>query len=133
MCDDGERTERTNKAHGACLVTVLRALKKEDRLNVTNFPNLETILKKAASWGQAMSKMGGAGSDYHLVCKAIGWRLFHDKSEQVVAAETARLEEWIHSQNPETQAIIRDNLKEAEEESDGKPWYDGGDKYDEKR
>ncbi|KAJ7832331.1 hypothetical protein B0H14DRAFT_2592133 [Mycena olivaceomarginata] len=48
MCDDGKRVELTNKVYGASLVTVLLALKKDGRLDVSHFPSLETPLLEAA-------------------------------------------------------------------------------------
>jgi hypothetical protein len=134
VCDDGERVELTDKLYGASLVTTLRALDKEGRLDATSFPTLETLLISAAEWGSAME-----GSTYHLVCKAIGRRLFKDKSPEVVAMEKARLQEWIASLGKAVQAHVRAALKENEEEAveaaaEGhveKAWYAGGKASDE--
>lgn len=130
MCDDGDRTDLTNKAYGACLVTVLRGLKKEGRLDATHFPSLETIMKNAASWGSAMKDMACI-SDYDLVCKAIGRRLFKDKSEAVIALEKARLNKWMESLSKEEQAEMKDEDEDEEDEDETKPWYTGGRDSDE--
>jgi hypothetical protein len=131
VCDDGDRVHITDKVYGASLVAVLRALKKEERLNVANFPSLETLLKTAANLGSAMKGVD-AESNYHLVCKAIGRRLFANKLPEVIAVEKARLEEWIHSLDKEIQGRIREKMEEeASEGHVGMPWYHGGNASDE--
>jgi len=90
VCNNGERTQLTNQAYGACLVAILRGLKKAGRLDVTNFLSLETILRNAADWGDAMEGMN-AGSPYYVVCRGIGERLFKDKSDETLALEKARI------------------------------------------
>lgn len=127
-CNDGERTELTNKAYGACLVATLRGLTKADRLDTTNFPSLETILWTAAEWGDAMEGMS-AGSPYYVVCKGIGERLFKDKSDATIALEKARVEEWISGLDKKNQAAVRAQMKEEEEE-EAAPWYEGGNEDD---
>jgi hypothetical protein len=137
VCRDREHIEITNTVYGASLVTVLRALKKEGRLDTTHFPSLETTLKYAAEWGQAISKL--CGGSYHRVCQAIGMRLFKKKSKQTIALEKARLEEWIAGLDAEDQEYVLDSIKEAEEEAADlaeqghveQPWYTGAENYDE--
>jgi hypothetical protein len=131
VCDDGERVEITDKVYGASLVTVLRALKKEERLDVANFPSLETLLKTAADWGTAM-KGQATESNYHRICQAIGKRLFENKSAEVMAMEKARLEEWIQSLDEKSQKKIRQAMEDnASEEDVEKPWYHAGNIADE--
>lgn len=127
-CDDGERTELTNKAFGACLVATLRGLKTVGRLDVANFPSLETILRNAADWGEAMEAMG-AGSPYYIVCKGIGKRLFKDKSIETIALEKARVEEWISELDKDGQKLVQ-GLMEAEDEEEDATWYAGGNEDD---
>ena len=130
MCDDGERVEITNKVYGAAVVTLLRALDKDGRLDVTHFPALEYFLRHVVEWCGEKKKMSG-GPDYDLVCKAIGRRLFQNKSEECVAIEKARLEEWIKGLKTEVQAEVREGIKEMEKEHQKKPWYAGGTSSDE--
>ncbi|KAG9028800.1 hypothetical protein FRB95_006080 [Tulasnella sp. JGI-2019a] len=47
----GDHIEATDKLLGASLVTVLRALKKQNRLDEINFPSLGAILRLASSFG----------------------------------------------------------------------------------
>jgi hypothetical protein len=134
VCNDGERTKLTNVVYGASLITVLRALKKEGTLGATHFPSLETILRIAAEWGHEMKGLR-AGSKYYRVCKAIGKRLFKDKSPEDKAIEKARPEEWINSIPADEQKEVRKCMKEAEEDpdedEDEEPWYEGSKASDE--
>ncbi|KAJ6628903.1 hypothetical protein B0H10DRAFT_1777337 [Mycena sp. CBHHK59/15] len=130
MCDDGKRVVLTNKVYGAALVTVLRALKKDGRLDASHFPGLETTLRQAADWGESMKEIS-CKSDYDLVCKAIGARLF-TKTAAEVASEKARLERWISSRSQEEQEaireIIQDDEEDEEDDEEGEPptpWYAG--------
>jgi hypothetical protein len=125
-CDDGEGVEVTNKLYGAAVVTLLRALEKENRLNATHFPTLEYFLKQVTEWCKEMEKMSGS-PDYGRVCKAIGRRLFEDKPEAYVAMEEARLEEWIKGLEAEDRAEVEEGMKVKENEA----WYAGGKSSDE--
>jgi hypothetical protein len=70
---------------------------------------------------------GMSGSpNYDLVCKAIGRRLFKNKSEEYIAVEKARMEEWIKELEAESQAEVREDMKKMEKEDEKKPWYAGG-------
>jgi len=124
MCDDDERVEVTNKVYAAAVITLMRALDKDGRLDVIHFPALECFLKGVARWcGEMKDNVGG--SDYDLVCKAIGRRLFKDKPEGDVAIETARVEEWINGLKATEQAELRREMKAMQKEAK-KPWYAGG-------
>ncbi|RDB19905.1 hypothetical protein Hypma_012756 [Hypsizygus marmoreus] len=131
MCDDGDRTKITNSAYGALVVALLRGLEKGGRLDTASFPALERFLKNVAEWGDAMNQMS-CEADYSAFCKAIGKKLFKDKSADDIATEKARVEEWIKSLDKEDQALVRRRIKEKAEEdaADGddndKPWFDGG-------
>jgi len=133
VCDDGERVAHTNIAYGACLIATLRGLKKDGHLDSTNFPALETLLRNAVEWGEAMKSMG-CDSPYYVVCKGIGKRLFGDKSDESVALEKARVEEWVAGLDKEEQKAVRAGMREDEEEAAegrvNKPWYAGGDEDD---
>jgi hypothetical protein len=124
------RRRRTyvNKAYGACIVATMRGLKMDGRLDTTNFPALETLLKSAAEWGEAMKGMG-CDSPYYKFCKAIGKRFFKDKSDEAIALEKACVEEWVTSLNEAEQEGVRASMKEDEEAAaEGhveKPWYAG--------
>lgn len=138
MCDDSGRTDITNKVYGACLITVLRALKKEHRLNVTSFPSLETLLRNAAEWGETMKDIA-CPSNYPLVCKAIGKRLFKDKSNEDREVEQARVEEWIETLDEDDRQRVQKRLREvSKDEADAaangfvpSPWFHGAKERDE--
>ncbi|KAJ7752760.1 hypothetical protein DFH07DRAFT_518115 [Mycena maculata] len=136
MLDDGKRVALTNKVYGASLVTVLRALKKEGRLDILNFPALETTLREAAGWGGLMKDIS-CNSDYDLVCKAVGARLFQ-KSEADIASEKARQDAWLASRSQEDQdefhRMMREEAEDEEDEDEGdesEPWHSGGSEFDE--
>ena len=131
MCDDGERVKITNKVYGAAVVTLLRALDKDSRLDVVHFPSLECFLKNVAEWCGGMKDISSS-SNYDMVCKAIGQRLFKDKSEAYVAMEKARVEEWIKGLKATGQAEIRKDMEESEKETVEKPWYAGAKSRDER-
>ncbi|KDQ18622.1 hypothetical protein BOTBODRAFT_29001 [Botryobasidium botryosum FD-172 SS1] len=125
MIDDPDRPALTNKAYGACLVATLRTLSEEGRLDRANFPSLETLLSRAASWGKDMFSIS-AGSDYHLVCKGIGQRLFAHKSAQEKALEKKMAQEWLDSLDAENKAAMEeDDDEEDSDDEDGRPWYSG--------
>lgn len=130
MCDDGERVKVTNKVYGAMVITLLRALDKGGRLDVTHFPSLEFFLKHVVEWCEGMKEMSGS-PNHDLVCKAIGRRLFKDKPEEYIALEKARLEEWMKGLKAEAQAEVREDIKEMEGKDKSKPWYAGGKSSDE--
>jgi hypothetical protein len=63
VCDDSKRVQLTNKVYGAPPVTVLRALKNDDRLDASHFPvlNVNGVKRWKASptspqghWGKAL-------------------------------------------------------------------------------
>ncbi|THH30689.1 hypothetical protein EUX98_g3495 [Antrodiella citrinella] len=133
MVDDGERVKYTDKVYGAALITVIRALKAENRLDVEHFPTLKTFLRYASSWGMAMH--GSGMGKYTKVLNAIGRRVFNvkDQTPESQALEKARVEEWITTLPAEEQEEIRkiraERPEEEEEEEDeddreSKYWYD---------
>lgn len=124
VADDGDCVTLTNKAFGACLITTLRALAKEKRLDVAHFPSLETVLERAAKWGENMDGIS-AGSDYHVVCKGIGKRLFGNKSDAQRALEKKRVQEWIATLDKEDRDSEEDDENEDEDEEEEGPWYAG--------
>lgn len=130
VCDDGERVEMTNKVYGALLVNILRGLKKEDRLDASHFPCLESLLRGAADWGDSMRSQG-CDSDYDRVCKAIGYRLFGDRTEADIALEKARVEEWISSMSADWQENIRARMADEYGEEPEGDWFKGGKRMDE--
>ena len=136
MIDDGEQTWLTDRVYGASLVTVLRALKKEGRLDVEHFPSLEFLLREGARWGK---NMPCRRIDYDAVLRGIGERLFANKSAETLALEKARVEEWMKTLSEEDQEEIRkemegdDSDEEDEEEvaeEDEKPWWNEGTAYE---
>ncbi|KAJ6539614.1 hypothetical protein B0H19DRAFT_1269914 [Mycena capillaripes] len=139
MCDDGKRVELTNKVYGASLVTVLRALKKDGRLDVSHFPSLETVLREAADWGSEMKSIG-CESDYDLVCKATGARLFQKSAADAATEEKARLDAWLASRSQEErdefQKMRREeaedpNGEDSDEEEDAGLWHAEGNESEE--
>jgi hypothetical protein len=138
VCDDGERVDLTDKVYGASLVTVLRALNNEGRLDAMNFPSLETTLRLATEWGLMMKEMSYT-PPYYLVCKVIGKRLFRHKSKHVLALEKARLAEWVSSHDADERRLLKKNIRKerrdavaaAEEGRVQKRWYSGAGDFDE--
>ncbi|TCD69881.1 hypothetical protein EIP91_005958 [Steccherinum ochraceum] len=131
MADDGERIELTDKVYGASLVTVLRALKKEDRLDLQHFPSLETFLMAGSSWGISMT--GVDMGEYYKVLNGIGQRLCNaqDKTPESIALRKAQVEEWILTLPKKEQDDYKemckkgkDGMDEDDEEDDGKEWYE---------
>jgi hypothetical protein len=124
VCDDGDRTELTNKAYGANLIATLRGLKKDGRLSTTDFPALPSLLKNAAEWGEAMKEMG-CDSPYYIVCKGIGKRLFGGKEVEMKVEEKRWIEEWVEGLGKDERESVRAGMKQDEEEreEDEKPWY----------
>lgn len=88
---------KINMAFPVDRITVLRALKKAGRLDADNFPSLETVLRLATGFGEAISGMSGQypPTEYHRVLKGIGRRLFHGKSDPEKEREAKMVEEWI--------------------------------------
>jgi hypothetical protein len=130
-CDDGGRIEITNKAYGAAVVSLLRGIGKAGRLNSAQFPSLEDFLRRAAEWGKDMKDMS-SGTDYDLFCKAVGKRLFENKTPDHLALDKARLVEFGKSL-PEDQAIeVKNRIKKLEKEfNEKKPWFMGARSSDE--
>ncbi|KAI5891236.1 uncharacterized protein SCHCODRAFT_02628501 [Schizophyllum commune H4-8] len=149
MADDGERVDLTAKAYGACLVTVLRALKKNGQLNTDAYPALGYLLKNAAALGECVQGIN-AGSDFASVCKGIGKRLFKDQSvEEMKALHLARQKEWFEGLEGEERKTMEEVMNESDDDEDeeedddededmeeggaedqgkkeGKPWWSGG-------
>lgn len=134
QCDDGERVQVTNKVYGASAVAVLRGLQKAGRLNPAEFPSLENLLKTIASFGEMMESCS-CNSDYAKLARAIARRLFKDKTEEDLALEKARLNEFIESiEDKEERDEVKADLKEKEEEDDDeseKFWFRKGEICDE--
>jgi hypothetical protein len=124
----------TNKAYGAILVTTLRALNKEGMLNTASYPALETLLAAAADVGDAANSMG-CDCDYAEVCKAIGWRLFRNKSAEEKALEDARVEEWKAGLDEKAlKAFERkdDDDEDKDDDDDNEnPWWKDGKNFNE--
>jgi len=126
VCDDGDRTKATNNAYGALIVALLTGLQKEGSLDKAHFPALESFLKRAAEWGSSMRGLS-CESDYDLVCKALGEKLFKDKSPEDLATEKAQVEEWIRTLPADTQQEVREEMEEdADDDSDEEVWFAGG-------
>ncbi|TFK55600.1 hypothetical protein OE88DRAFT_1804427 [Heliocybe sulcata] len=129
MLDDGDQVIATDKAYGACLMEVLRKIKAQNKLDTAHFPSLETLLRGAAEWGENIIGIGGK-SNYYVVCKGIGKRLFADKSEEDKALETARREEWIASLPEDEKRAARKAIEEPDDdeedsEEEGEEWWQG--------
>lgn len=125
MVHDGKRVELTDKVFGASLVTVLRALKAENRLDVEHFPSLETLLQTASEWGIAMHGM--CMGEYYKVLNGIGGRLFKDKSQETVELEKARVAEWISTLPPEEEEEKETSGGDEDQGDEGEnsvPWFE---------
>jgi hypothetical protein len=126
----------TNKAYGAILVTTLRALNKEGTLNTANYPALETLLAAAADVGDAANCVG-CESDYADVYKAIGWRLFRNKSAEEKALEDARVEEWKAGLDKKASKALEKNDDDDDDDDDDEdddkenPWWKDGKNFNE--
>lgn len=137
-CDDGDRVIITNKAYGACVVTLLRGLKEADCLDGRQYPSLETLLRNVYEWSITMDG-NGCPCDYGAVCKAIGNRLFGGTEAENKALAQARLQEWTNTLDPTSQNLVRRRLKEITDEeaeaiAEGKskePWFAGANEGDE--
>ncbi len=118
----------TDELFGACLVKTLQKLEEDGKLNVETFPNLETVLKEAAKWGDSMPVRN---SRYQIVCRGIGKRLFQSKSPETRAREKAMVEEWIAGLKEEDRKLVERNMddeedEEEDEDEDSTPWYEQG-------
>ncbi|TRM67005.1 hypothetical protein BD626DRAFT_566052 [Schizophyllum amplum] len=131
MADDGERVRLTGTVYGACLVTVLRGLKKAGELNTDAYPALEYLLKPAAELGDSLRGID-AGSDFDLVCKGIGQRLFGSQSRtEMRALHLARRTAWMETLDGEEKKLMEEAFADpdaidSDEEQEEKPWWDGG-------
>jgi len=127
-CDDGNRVEITNRAIGASAIAVLRGLDKENKLDGTHFPSLETLLKNLVTLGGEMDGMCESSS-YGLLCNAIARRVFKDKSKEEFTLEITQMKEWIDGRDEEDKEEASAELKALEEERKSpefKPWYRKG-------
>ncbi|KAF5387663.1 hypothetical protein D9615_000592 [Tricholomella constricta] len=123
MCDDGDRTQITDKAYGALVVAMLRGFEAEGNLNTTHLPGLESFLKITAEWADSMSRLS-CDASYGPYCKSLGQKLFKDKSPADIAREKAQLKEWIDSLDAENRQAVKQQLEEEAEVAAGrKPWY----------
>jgi hypothetical protein len=125
---DWRRVQHTDAVYGACAVAIIRALDKEGRLTTERIPNLETILRLVALWGDLLvGQCDSEVSEYAQVVKGLGQRLFKNKTNVDIKREKAMLEEWIRSLDKDEQAVIRERLAEDEDEEDSdeedQPWY----------
>ncbi|THV08324.1 hypothetical protein K435DRAFT_7585 [Dendrothele bispora CBS 962.96] len=130
QCDDGELVRMTNKAYGSLIVGLIRGLKKEDLLDSAHFSSLECFLAAVTELWEFMNGQG-CESAYGVVCKAVGKRLFKDKSEEQKALEIAWVQEWQNSRNvdkPEDDEEQQEEEEDEDEEDKGgnKPWFRGG-------
>jgi hypothetical protein len=131
VCDDSQRVSLTNKLFGACLVTVMRALQNEDRLDAGHIPNLDSLLKMVVDLGTLLNGVSDRVC-YDSVCKAIGNRMFAGKDDELKALHFARREAWLDSLSVEESSAIREAIKEdyilddEEDEEEKEPvWYLG--------
>ncbi|KAJ3997704.1 hypothetical protein F5050DRAFT_1373224 [Lentinula boryana] len=104
---DTERKHGLLRLHGACLMTMLRELDKQGRLNTQNFPGLEYFLRYTIAWIQLAKERlvdrFHLGSDIlpHLdVCKAIAYRLFKDQTVEDLNLHLTRIREWVQWLEP---------------------------------
>lgn len=139
--DDGEQVDLTLKAYGACLVATLRALKKNGELTSEKYPSLEYILKGAVELGHG-ARGCDIGSDFDLVCKGIGKRVFgRMPREEARALHDARFHAWLQTLPEDERKVITEDEREAEVEvaelaskEDEKPWwFDGMEGIEEER
>ncbi|KAK7470406.1 hypothetical protein VKT23_001832 [Stygiomarasmius scandens] len=126
-CDDGELVDLANKAYGSLIVGLIRGLKKDRRLDVSRFPSLECFLASVTRFCEFM-KGQGCESDYDRVCKAVGKRLFKNKSKHRQALESSWARNWWNNCDEDVIERLDD---EDKDNNDGKPWYYGGTYVDE--
>lgn len=126
-CHDTERAEITDKVFGALAITLLRALKEANRLNVVEFPSLECLLRTIVSWGEMTNF-----SEYALICKTMARRIFGSKSEADCALEQSRIVEWIENLDDVDlrrrgkmilEKIEKERAEQAHKGQQGVPWY----------
>ena len=109
-------------------------MKKDSRLDTTHFPSLETLLRFAAEWDDGLDDTAG----YYRICKALGYRLFKDKTEDDREIEKARIDEWVTSmEKEEKDEYLKfkedgdEDEDEEEEEESSKDWFAEGKKFNE--
>ncbi|KAJ7590622.1 hypothetical protein C8J56DRAFT_538313 [Mycena floridula] len=130
-CDDGERVLAMNEAYGAVVVAILRALHKQKRLTPAEFPSLEHLLRNIADLGKDAIEYG-CDANYHLVCRAIGWRLFSNKAKEIEELEKARAAEWLNSLPEEDQEYLKAGMDEEQDDEEAKKsWFQSGEHEDE--
>ncbi|KAH8827451.1 hypothetical protein DL96DRAFT_1803725 [Flagelloscypha sp. PMI_526] len=132
--DDEEFAVWTNKAYGSILVTMLRGLETQGRLDELHFASLEDLLKAAAEWGDLAKEMECRAS-YSKVCKAFGKRLFAGKEaarkkarEEMVDAWKKKLEDGDEDEDEDDEDDDEDEDDDDDEDDDedDKPWYHKG-------
>lgn len=137
QCDDGELVKVAHKAFGALFATLIQSIKKDDELDVEHYPNLETILHYAADWDDFMEGIE-CEAGYGKICKAIGRRLFANKSEEVRELEKKRVQEWMDKLPVDIREDYvkskgqdeEDNANDGEDRKDGE-WFEDGLSVDE--
>ncbi|KAK7470407.1 hypothetical protein VKT23_001833 [Stygiomarasmius scandens] len=135
MCYDGELIKMTNKAYGCLIVGLIRGLKKDNRLDPSRFPSLECFLKNVTEFCGLM-KSQGCNSDYDRVCKAVGHRLFKNKTDEQRAQEIAWAQAWWDNlkkdgDNDDSMEGEDEDEDEDDEDNDGRSWFHGADEADE--
>ncbi|KAJ4479311.1 hypothetical protein J3R30DRAFT_3702569 [Lentinula aciculospora] len=104
---DTERKHGLLRLYGALIVTMLRELDQQGRLDVQHFPNLEYFLRYTIEWSEwakyELVNRCHLKSDIlpHLgVCKAIAYRLFKNQTEEDHTLHLARIREWVQWLEP---------------------------------
>ncbi|KAH8827452.1 hypothetical protein DL96DRAFT_1606722 [Flagelloscypha sp. PMI_526] len=121
--DDGEFAILTNKVYGSILVSMLRGLETQGRLDESHFPSLEDLLKAAAEWGDLAQSLECRAS-YSKVCKALGKQLFAGKEAARKKEREEMMDAWKKTLDEDTQKQIDEDGQD--EDDDGKPWYHKG-------
>ncbi|KAF9450139.1 hypothetical protein P691DRAFT_495711 [Macrolepiota fuliginosa MF-IS2] len=111
-CDDGDLTRSTDKLYGALLLTILKGLKDTNQLTTEVFPNLESILSAAYTFGELMKTIS-CKSEYTTACKAIANSLFKETTAADRALYEARLREHVASlEDPDESKEVLEGVEE---------------------
>lgn len=142
--DDGDRVRITESAHGALIVTTIRALDAAGQLNRRDLPDLSYTLRDMAEWTGAW--WDTLDTSYHTVLKAYGKKLFggqtQEEREREKEVTKKAYNDFVKRLSPDEREKGQYEFWEDEDEEEGEDededdeqsgttmWYDDGDLRD---
>ncbi|KAL5482520.1 hypothetical protein ACEPAI_9114 [Sanghuangporus weigelae] len=140
--DDGERVAITETAHGALIVTTIRALDAAGQLNKSFFPDLAYTLRDMAQW--TLTWWDTLDTYYHRVLKGYGKKLLGGRTDEEYKREASAVKKaynaFVQKLSPEEREKGRYKFigqKDEQEENRGdaeeggrRMWYEDGDVRD---